>query len=252
MDTHPGCVLAVISDIHGNLPALQAVLADIANRAVDRVINLGDHLSGPLWPSETARFLRKQRDWVHILGNHDKNLFALPEKDLNPSDAQTRTALTQADIHWLKTLTPIHMLTPEIVSFHGGYADDTAYLLQRVEKGKVREATDEEIRRSLPDYPWELVLCGHTHLPGIRSLSPGPLVVNPGSVGLQAYDDDQPDYHVMATGSPEARYAIVERRQNRWAATIIKVAYDHQKAAARAAENHRPDWETALLTGTLP
>ena len=46
--------IAVLSDIHGNLPALQAVLSDMARRGVDQVINCGDILSGPLWPRETG------------------------------------------------------------------------------------------------------------------------------------------------------------------------------------------------------
>jgi Icc-related predicted phosphoesterase len=49
--------LAVISDIHGNLPALEAVLADIATQGVDQTVNLGDILSGPLQPAETADLL---------------------------------------------------------------------------------------------------------------------------------------------------------------------------------------------------
>ncbi|MBA4263191.1 MAG: YfcE family phosphodiesterase, partial [Comamonadaceae bacterium] len=49
--------IAFVSDIHGNLPALQAVLAHIARHGVDRIINLGDSLSGPLLPEETAQFL---------------------------------------------------------------------------------------------------------------------------------------------------------------------------------------------------
>ena len=46
--------LAAITDIHGNLPALEAVLADIARSQVDLTVNLGDIVSGPLWPVETA------------------------------------------------------------------------------------------------------------------------------------------------------------------------------------------------------
>ena len=65
--------IAVISDIHGNLPALQAVASDLRSRGVRKVLNLGDHLSGPLWPRETLAFLRRM-DWTHIRGNHDRNL----------------------------------------------------------------------------------------------------------------------------------------------------------------------------------
>ena len=52
--------LALLSDIHGNLPALQQVVADLQRRGVERVYNLGDGISGPLWPAETAQFLMAQ------------------------------------------------------------------------------------------------------------------------------------------------------------------------------------------------
>lgn len=55
--------LALLSDIHGNLPALRAVMADLARRGVDRVVNLGDSLSGPLLPQATAECLMAQ-DWL--------------------------------------------------------------------------------------------------------------------------------------------------------------------------------------------
>jgi len=49
--------IAVVSDIHGNLPALEAVVCDFTRRGVDAVVNLGDNVSGPLLPLETAQFL---------------------------------------------------------------------------------------------------------------------------------------------------------------------------------------------------
>lgn len=61
--------IAIVSDIHGNLPALEAVAGDFARRGVDLVVNLGDSLSGPLLPLETARFLMAQ-DWRQLAGNH--------------------------------------------------------------------------------------------------------------------------------------------------------------------------------------
>jgi len=54
--------IAVLSDIHGNIAALEEVAADIETRQVDRVFNLGDHISVPLYPKETLQFLMKQ-DW---------------------------------------------------------------------------------------------------------------------------------------------------------------------------------------------
>ena len=63
--------IAVISDIHGNALALKAVLADMETRAVDRVVNLGDVASGPLWPLQTMEILAG-RDWTTVRGNHDR------------------------------------------------------------------------------------------------------------------------------------------------------------------------------------
>lgn len=94
-----------------------------------------------------------------------------------------------------------------------------------------------------------LIACGHSHLPrAVRSAS-GCLIVNPGSVGLQAYDDDHLHYHVMQNGSPDARYAIVERSGRGWSAALIAVPYDWQPMAALAERNGRPDWAHALATG---
>ena len=63
--------IAVIADIHGNLPVPEAVLADIERRDVDRTINLGDCVSGPLWPREVCDLLMA-RDDLTIRGNHDR------------------------------------------------------------------------------------------------------------------------------------------------------------------------------------
>ena len=63
--------LAVISDIHGNLPALDAVLADIAAHRVEQIVNLGDILSGPLWAADTADRLMALA-LPTIAGNHER------------------------------------------------------------------------------------------------------------------------------------------------------------------------------------
>ncbi len=71
--------LAILSDIHGNLPALEAVIADAEAQGCATFINLGDTLSGPLWPAETADFLMA-RDWPTIAGNHERQLLTLPRR----------------------------------------------------------------------------------------------------------------------------------------------------------------------------
>jgi predicted phosphodiesterase len=86
--------IAVIADIHGNAVALEAVLADIAVRGVDRVINLGDVVSGPLWPRETMDLL-SGRDWLTIRGNHDRWVAG---GDPAAKGALDRFAVTELDL----------------------------------------------------------------------------------------------------------------------------------------------------------
>ena len=76
--------VAAISDIHGNLPALDAVLADIATQSVDVIVNLGDILSGPLWGAATADRLMPL-ELPTIAGNHERQLLTLPrERNARP------------------------------------------------------------------------------------------------------------------------------------------------------------------------
>ena len=78
-------------------------------------------------------------------------------------------------------------------------------------RGRTRLAAPTEIEARLGGTRSPVMLCGHTHIPRVVQLPAGALVVNPGSVGLPAYDDVFPEYHVVETGSPHARYALLEK-----------------------------------------
>ena len=86
--------IAVISDIHGNLLALDAVLADIAREGADVTVNLGDILSGPLEPARTADRLMAL-DLPTISGNHERQVLTDPEDRTNRTDAFTRSVLEE-------------------------------------------------------------------------------------------------------------------------------------------------------------
>jgi hypothetical protein len=116
----------------------------------------------------------------------------------------------------------------------------------------VRIASADEVQQRLAGVSASLVLCGHTHHPRAMRSAAGQLIVNPGSVGLQAYDDAHPHAHVIETGSPDARYAVVERVQGRWVAMLIAVPYDHEPMARLAEQQGLPDWAHALRTGYMP
>jgi len=243
--------IAALSDIHGNLPALEAVLAELTGERVDLIVNLGDILAGPLWPRETAALLMQQ-GWPTIAGNHERQM--LDARAQSPSDAFAARALTEAQRGWLAAL-PGGALLGEVQLTHGSPRSDLEYLLETVTGGAhpgVRAATRGEVAERLGHpsghHAAALVLCGHSHVPRLMALD-GALIVNPGSVGLPAYDHDQPHEHVVENGSPHARWALVERKAGRWQAQLRATAYDWDAAAARAEANGRGDWADALASG---
>ena len=123
--------LAVVSDIHGNLPALEAVLAEVRGEHVDRVVNLGDIVSGPLWPRETAALLPAM-SWSTIRGNHERQLLALPADRMGPADAFARARLAEEDLHWLAALPATLDLGDGVWCCHGTPASDLQYFLETV------------------------------------------------------------------------------------------------------------------------
>lgn len=245
--------LAIISDIHGNLPALEAVLADINARGITRVVNLGDHVSGPLWPRETAARLMAF-DWPSIAGNHDRVVVHDAPDSLGTSDRFAQEQLTAEQHAWLAampataTLPADDLLPQGLYLCHGIPTDDRIYLLETPEQGRLRLAAPEQVARRLGTVTHPFVVCGHSHIPRIGQ-SAGTRIVNPGSVGLPAYTHDGTHAHVSETGSPLARYAIVEPSPNGPRISFIAVEYDVESAAARAAAHGRPDWVVALRTG---
>ncbi|MDH6168251.1 putative phosphoesterase [Variovorax boronicumulans] len=242
--------LAIVSDIHGNLPALEAVVEDIERRGADAIVNLGDSLSGPLMPQETAQFLMAQ-DWIHLAGNHERQLLTVPADMRGASDAFAHAQLGAKEFAWIASLAHTHRFSADVMLCHGTPASDLEYFLETVTPSDFRAATQAEIDARLGNVDAALVACGHTHVPRAAHASSGQLIVNPGSVGLPAYDDIHPYPHAVETGSPNARYAIVEQRDGGWSSRLIAVPYDHTAMSALALKHGRPDWARALATGRM-
>lgn len=257
---------AVVSDIHGNLPALDAVIAEITAAGVQQVVNLGDIVSGPLWPTETAERLMAL-GWPTIAGNHERQLLAgldaAPGFALGASDAHAAARLTTAQRDWLATLPATRWLADDLFCCHGTPDSDLRYLLETVTPDLghhgstgLRAANAHEINKRLAASatalaPATLLLCGHSHVP--RGVQQGALLmVNPGSVGLQAFDDEHPHAHRAETGSPLARWALVERAGGgSWRVQLRATPYDWAAAARQADLNGRGDWADALQTGRV-
>lgn len=252
--------IAVLSDIHGNLAALEAVLEDAAAQGAGTIVNCGDILSGPLWVAETAGFLMA-RNFTTIAGNHERQLLSVRSRggfDLSSSDGFAASKLQESHAAWLKTLPATHWLTPEVLMVHGTPSSDITYWLETTMPGfgtdgspGIRAAHAAEVEERLGSAKAPLILCGHSHVPR-AVLCRGTLIVNPGSVGLQAYSDDHGHRHVTENGSPHARYAIVEKRDGGWQVDQRAVPYDWAAAARLARDNGREDWAHALLHGTMP
>lgn len=239
---------ALVSDIHGNLPALEAVLADAARRGAGRVLNLGDSLSGPLLPRETADFLMAT-DWVHLAGNHERQLLTEDPAEMGESDAYTHGCLTEAHRAWMAGLPGTLALDGEVFLCHATPGSDLVYFLHTLDGERLRPASPEEMAERVAPVRHAVVACGHSHLPRVVRLPSGQLMVNPGSVGLQAFRVDRFQPHAVATGSPEARYALLEKVDGRWDATVVEVPYDPVPMARLAERRGRPGWVSALLEG---
>lgn len=243
--------LAVIADMHGNLPALEAVLADIKRHGIDRIVNLGDCVSGPLWPRETCALLMAS-GMPTIRGNHDRWVATLAPADMGPSDRYTFGELDDAQRRWLRDLPPIMRVDPGVVAFHGCPDDDNRYLLEDIDKGRLVAVAPGTIAQRLGPIEAALVLCGHSHQQHMVQLPDGPLILNPGSVGCPAYRDPDGVAHVSEAGSPHARYALVTRDDGGMTIDLLALDYDHASAARRAAANDNPGWAHALETGFMP
>jgi predicted phosphodiesterase len=239
--------LAVLADVHGNLDALHAVLDDLRTQSPDLTVNLGDCLSGPLWPAETAELLIGL-GWPTVRGNHDRWLTAPPEP-VGPWEADALPCLTAAHHRWLAALPPTLTLE-NIFLCHATPASDTTYWMHDVRPdGVFAPSPAERVAALAGDLSSQLFLCGHTHLAAAVRLDDGRLIVNPGSVGCPAYEDDHPVYHRAEAGTPHACYAVLDRRGADWAVSFRRIPYDTTRAIARA--HFRPDWVSALATGRL-
>jgi putative phosphoesterase len=242
--------IAALSDIHSNVYALDAVIRDLKLRGVDLMLNLGDILYGPIAPRATFELLR-EHEFVTIRGNQDRQIYEATneEIDSNPTMQFILADLGEAPISWMKDLPPEIQLDDDIYLCHGAPKGDTVYLLEDVSHGFPRLRAGYEIVELLGGQESNVIICGHTHIPRTVTIESGQLIVNPGSVGLPAYEDDQPVRHSMESFSPHASYSMIEKSGAGWTVQHVKVAYDFQNAAKEARGRRRDDWAYFLTTG---
>jgi predicted phosphodiesterase len=240
---------AAIADIHGNCLALEAVLADIAALGITDVVNLGDHVSGPLEARRTADLLMA-RNFPSIQGDQDRRLVELWRRGPDASRRMDFQALEPRHFEWIASQPATMVWGGEVFLCHGTPQDDAAYWLDSVsETGLVGLAPVEAIEAKAAGIDASLILCAHSHIPRVVRMRDGRMVVNPGSVGLPGYEYANPVPHVVETGTPDACYAICEQRREGWSITIRHIPYNSAAMAEMARRNSLPAWASALATG---
>ncbi|MCK8778896.1 metallophosphatase family protein [Rhizobium sp. NTR19] len=242
--------IGVIADVHGNLLALQAVLARLEKAAPDLIVNLGDLVSGAFDPAGAAD-LQMRLGIPTISGNHERQLLEGAE---GRSDAFARPLLSQAHLHWMANLPKtVTLADGDVFACHGSPAGgDLEYLMEDISTGRPVMDTAGNIAARLAGIgDSRVVLCGHTHVSRVAWIG-GVLIVNPGSVGMPAYRGSFPVPHLVEAGAPHARYAVIEKTPAGWSAELHAVAYDFEAAARQAEQAGRDDVAHAMRTGRLP
>jgi len=239
--------IALISDVHGNSLALKAVLKDIRSKGIETIINLGDSLYGPLDPQGTFALLI-ENDILSICGNGDRvileNLDTLSE---HQTMEYVKAQIDKDAIDWLKRL-PFDLVHHDIYCCHASPDNDSTYLLESLKADYISIKEFQEIDSILKDIKQELVVCGHSHLSRIVKTD-NKTILNPGSVGLPAYDDELPIPHKMENFNPNASYALLTLSEKPVKIEFIALPYDFESAAQMAEKNERPDWAKWIRTG---
>lgn len=242
---------AVISDIHGNIYALNAVLNDIDSRNINKIMNLGDSIYGPLFPEITANRLMEldNINIINIMGNQDRLLLQEPDHIASPTHKYVIDSLSSAHLAWIARFHQHLVVYEDVFLCHGTPASDEVYLLEEVTEKGAEMRKPMRIMDEIAGRNQSLIICGHSHIPRTVYLPSGQTIVNAGSVGLQAYSDELPFFHKMEAGSPSAKYVIITCKPDGWGIEHMEVEYEWEKAAAQAVRNHRIDWARAIETG---
>lgn len=218
--------LALIYDVHGNLPALEAVLEDAGAAGAEGYLLGGDYaLFGP-WPAETVAALRGLERCTWLRGNVDRwtaRIDAPGEEGLQRAIADCRQALGDELSDWLGTLQEQTVVGGTRFCHASPLSDMRSFLPDpQLEDGELLAGAGEH-----------RIVFGHTHLQFSRAGPGGVELVNPGSVGMPLDGDTRAAYALLHPDGP------IEPR---------RVAYDHAASAAAMREHFgKTDW--ALRSG---
>jgi predicted phosphodiesterase len=229
--------VAVLTDIHGNRRAFQAVLADLKQIAPDLIVHGGDLVFGGAHPAEIIDEIRGL-GWPGVLGNTDELLWTQERRIqvaaahpklasllglLQELIAPMRARLGGERLNWLKTL-PTVRVGDGFAVVHASPED--------LWRAPMSNATDEELQNTYAGLGVPAVIYGHNHISYVRRL-PGMIVANAGSVS-QSYDGDR-----------RGAYAVIEGKN----VMIRRVDYDVEGEAKELLGSGlpHPEWLSRIL-----
>jgi len=233
--------VAIFGDIHANLPALEAVWADMDDRGLPERYCLGDLVGYGTFPNEAVEFVR-ERGVPIIAGNHDEGVGAnsddcgcayqteIGRQRADESIAWTNEAITGENRRYLRTLDEHIALESgglRVVLVHGSP--------RRVNEYPYEDRPDASFERLLDPVDADVLVCGHTHVPYHKSLPSGRHVVNAGSVGKPK------------DGDPRACYVTLAADGGEPAVEFHRVEYDIERAAGAIEGSGMPDAFAEML-----
>lgn len=216
-------MIAIISDIHGNLWALEAVLRELDRLSPAQVVVAGDLAVGGPRPAECVELVRR-RGYPAIRGNTDEWVTTAPAR-ITDGIGWTAVRLEEADRRFLSGLPFLwrqESAAGDLVVVHA-----TPWSISDV---VAPDAPETLVVRMFEEANAAAVVYGHIHVAHVRE-SGGRLLVNPGSVGLP-FDGDR-----------GAAYALLSDDGGRWTATLRRVPYDLAPAIEAARKSDNPDAE---------
>ncbi len=226
--------VAIFSDVHSNLPALEAVLDDIRRQGVDRTYCLGDLVGYAPFPNEVIDLLRRE-GIPTVMGNYDDGVgFDREECGCAYRDPEERR-LGDISFAWTKA-----RVTPENKAFLRGLhreirfeADGKRFLLVHGSPRRINEYLFEDrplssFQRIAEAAKADVIVYGHTHRPYTKTVD-GVLFVNVGSAGKPK------------DGDPRACYALIEVGEGRVEVTFRRVPYDVARVASAIRQSELPD-----------
>jgi putative phosphoesterase len=231
--------VALIGDIHANLPALEAVLAHIQEQQVEAVWHVGDFVGYGPFPNEVVQLLRKREDVLSIVGDHDRNVLQFKQKQDKwrkskpPEKYQALKwayqSLSKKNRKYLRFLSQRLRLKAKghrILLTHGSPASDTERLTPDV--------PDDHLRELAAMAKADIIIVGHSHEPFARQVDEV-WFINTGSVGR------------AGDGDSRASYAILEIESDDIQVQFFRISYDVERTVTAIRDNGLPEGFAQML-----